>query len=60
MITGREKTRSGEWGATWLVPPKCLPFFPSVLILLRGEEKEAAIMAVHNKCRDAAIFGGGG
>lgn len=61
MITGREKTRAGEWGATWLVPSKCLPFFfPSVLILLRGEEREAAIAAVHNKCRDVAIFLGGG
>lgn len=30
MITGREKTRAGEWGATWLVPPKCLLFFFSI------------------------------
>lgn len=43
------------------MPSKCLPFFfPSVLILLRGEEREAAIVAVHNKCRDVAIFFGGG
>lgn len=31
-----------------------------MLILLRGEEREAAIVAVHNKCRDVAIFWGGG
>lgn len=34
--------------------------FPSVLILLRGEEREAAVVAAHNDCRDATIIWGEG